>query len=910
MKVFYSYFIMLCFFSVIVVAQKARVFGMILDKATKEPLAFANVQIKGTNKGVMTDFDGKYEIKLVAGDYTLIYSTVGYDSKETIITLKKGQQKKHNELLSESKKGIALESVLVKTKTVKNKETALLAEQKGLAMIKESIGVARLSKMGISSVARATTKIAGVYKSENKGDLFVRGLSDRYIATTMNRLPIPSDDVAKKNIDLGLFGTQIIENVALSKTYNTANYGDQSAGNIDITSKVYHNKKWNVNFSGGVNQNILGVDFRTTTMQNNVKLGFYKGQNTPEKNITAQGWDPTKTTFPINYNIGLSKSHKWTFQNNGALSFFLSLSQGKSNQYQKGIFKAFRANVLRQSFTDTEVFKTIYNNTALLNVILKINNAHQIGFNHLFIYKSIDNLFEQGRNSEGFVYDQDPKETEAFNRDQNLKTTLLSVQQITGKHIISEAQQISWAVGYNYLSAGEPNRIRNQLNIYGDKTVQFAHVGDFQQRKSSQHIKDFAYNGYIENQWGLQKDDDRLLKINMGANFQMKKRNFDALFVGVRAKGMRNNDGIDALSTTFTKANFENGSLTLRMRKPDIYTANFNVFAGYINANFQRGKFSGTIGLRYEYDQIKVQWDVANYVGRIGNTEKRYHNFLPAINLKYELNEKQILRMSFSKTNTLPEFKELSPFEYVSPNGRVSKGNESLEKSDNYNIDLKWSFFPSAREILSVTAFYKHIQNPINLIQMQGSSGYFQYNNTGDQAKILGVEMEARFTIFRKNEKPILSLGSNISWLFLEQDLLRNYQYSHTKKTALEGATPFIFNGNLTYETHRKKPLILTFSVNYTADKIIVLGAPEDFKRSDVLFNDQIIGKGFLRVDMTAIKNISKNLSIKINLRNLTNPSIEQTQNIRNLTTGVTKNETVSQYQNGIQGSLGLRYSF
>ena len=58
----------------------------------------------------------------------------------------------------------------------------------------------------------------------------------------MNGLPIPSDDVENKNINLNLFSTNIIKNVGISKTYSTAGYADQGSGKVDVNSKEYSKK--------------------------------------------------------------------------------------------------------------------------------------------------------------------------------------------------------------------------------------------------------------------------------------------------------------------------------------------------------------------------------------------------------------------------------------------------------------------------------------------------------------------------------------------------------------------------------------------------------------------------------------------------------------------------------------------
>ena len=114
----------------------------------------------------------------------------------------------------------------------------------------------------------------------------------------------------------------------------------------------------------------------------------------------------------------------------------------------------------------------------------------------------------------------------------------------------------------------QKNRIRNEVNILditSSPTIQYAHVGDFQQRKSTQKIEDTEYNGLIENRWALglkDEDDNRPYSLNYGLNFRHKERYFKSQFVGVRSKEFTA-PSVDDLSSTFTSVGFNNG-LTLR----------------------------------------------------------------------------------------------------------------------------------------------------------------------------------------------------------------------------------------------------------------------------------------------------------------------------------------------------------
>src|SRR5690606_36240697 len=144
--------------------------------------------------------------------------------------------------------------------------------------------------------AGAATKISGVGSSEASGDVFVRGLGDRYLSTTLNGLHIPSDDVEKKNIDLSLFTTRIIQNVSISKTYSSKYTADQASSAIDISSReLSGQEELELRISGGVNTNVAqnGVwdNFRVSPNLRNTTLGFYKGKGTLQGNITQQGWN-------------------------------------------------------------------------------------------------------------------------------------------------------------------------------------------------------------------------------------------------------------------------------------------------------------------------------------------------------------------------------------------------------------------------------------------------------------------------------------------------------------------------------------------------------------------------------------------------------------------------------------------
>lgn len=65
-------------------AQEKTITGTVTDGDTGETLPTANVVVKGTTTGTLTDFDGKYSIKANEGD-VLVFSFVGYGAEERTV---------------------------------------------------------------------------------------------------------------------------------------------------------------------------------------------------------------------------------------------------------------------------------------------------------------------------------------------------------------------------------------------------------------------------------------------------------------------------------------------------------------------------------------------------------------------------------------------------------------------------------------------------------------------------------------------------------------------------------------------------------------------------------------------------------------------------------------------------------
>src|SRR5690606_1094214 len=187
-----------------------------------EPLPYATVMLQNPDWGAEADENGYFEIECNQGSYLIEASYTGYQTFVMPYNTTNPQDISIN-LVSEN---AILDELIITVNNKKSSESVLLNDQRKSLEIKQKIGSQELLRKCVSDVATAVTKTTCVDKHESTGCIFVRGLCDRYNNSTMNGLPLLSNNPDKKNIDLDLFSTNIVEYISIDKTYLARNSGD------------------------------------------------------------------------------------------------------------------------------------------------------------------------------------------------------------------------------------------------------------------------------------------------------------------------------------------------------------------------------------------------------------------------------------------------------------------------------------------------------------------------------------------------------------------------------------------------------------------------------------------------------------------------------------------------------------
>lgn len=916
--------IALVFISQLVSAQsKGTLKGMLSDgESNNDPLPFANVFIKGTTIGGTSDFDGNYTLSLAAGNHILVFSFIGYTTVEKNIIVKAGETLTVNQQLS-AKAGLTLDEVQIQGTVNRSKVSTLLVDQKKAILIKTTIGAQELENKGVSDLATAVTKATGVSKQEGSNTVFVRGLGDRYNSTTLNGLPLPSNNPSMKNISLDIFSTDIVQKIDINKIYTGSIYGDFAGANINIFSKE-HVGKPSVDFEigSGTNSNLSSVFYiqdgpNYTGFYNNT----YPTNALSDYNFTTSLDNTSK--MPIATNLSIKGGKKYQIGEDGSLNVFGTFSFSNGYKFKEGI-KRGGVNAQGLAYTDYTFKSYNYttNTTGMLNGTYKVNTKNTYKFSSLFInfsnqsldeYKGVINVFDNASNGGGFV------KRATFDR------TTLFINQILGNHKFGETKELDWGVGYNHVNNVIPDRRQNMLvpksdnDPKGVKIVSDLAASDnhrFYQELIEDELATNVIGSYV---FEKDKEDQYKGKLTLGYSGRFKKVNFKATQFNFRINKnvVQPNVNPSSLNTYFTQANLTSNLFKIETFRGDVSTANAldpqtyfgNQFinGGFLEAEYRfTSKFTAVLGIRFEHIYQDISWKTS--LDPIGDKDAFTKvEFLPNATFKYEVNDKNNLKLAASKSYTLPQYKERAPFQFEEVT-QIKFGNPKLNTSTNYNADLRWEYFPKSGEVISVTGFGKIIQNPINEVVVASATNDISYVNTGKQASVFGAEFEIRKNIFSlENEKEIdiltnkLSAGFNASYMYSNQDFDRlkvinenNLNVNFTNKEGrLTGASDLILNADVTYRKDFSKTanVLATITYNYFSDRVYAIGSAG---------KGDLIDKGIGSLDVILKSELSKKIKLGFSLKNVLNPTIKRIQEIQNI--------EVHSFKNGMNASLSLTY--
>ncbi len=867
--------------------------GCVKDRQSNEPLIGATVKVVGSSVAAITDIDGNFQLSgLKDGIYDIEIKYIGY--KTAVKRQVKIEDNKVTTLDFEMEAdNRQLAGVEVVAKANRESENVTMMEQKRSIVAIQTIGAQELSRKGISDAQAAVAKISGISKQEGVKNVFVRGLGDRYNITTLNRYPLPSEDPEYKNIALDFFSTDIIQSIDVNKAFYSNTPADAAGADINITSKeLTGDHKLAVSLSGGFNTQTLSSDFMR---MDGVNAFGFANRTQPGDNLDTYNFrnslDPSKQNLQINQSYTISGGKRFDIGGN-PLSFFAVLSHNKDyTHYDEEVRNSTTSGTLSQDM-DGDISKVETSQIAMANLEYSHNRKHRIAYNFMMVHATEESVGDYL----GMDADYQSSDTyEGFMRRQQANDNMLIVNQLDTRWTLGKQLGLNAGVSYNMINGYEPDRRINNLVLTDDGYVPMKGTGVQQRYFSKLNDKDLNVRAALT--YKLKDRFDQASNIQIGYMGRFVDDGFEATEYDMSVVRQYPFD-IDNIrfDDYYTQDNFAYGTFLLD-RNTESYDVKKNIHSAYAEATYQlTPAFTANIGLKYDNVDLKVDYNV-NRGGSQGAQKIDKSYFLPSLNLRYNISEDHALRLAASKTYTLPQAKEISPYRYVSVSFK-SQGNPDLKPSDNYNIDLKWDWYISPSELFSVTGFYKYIKRPISRIEVASAGGFLSYRNIADHATAAGVEMELKKHIFSHNlaEEGLsrLSFGINGAYTYTCAKVPLATDPSGSQ---LEGAAPWIVNADLNYLLRKgSNSLTAALVFNYFSDRIYTIGT-EGYQ--DIMEN------GIPTLDFVASTQLGKHFSISLKARNLLNSTHQLTRkgNADN------KEVVLSKYKKGMDLSIGLTYN-
>ena len=637
----------------------------------------------------------------------------------------------------------------------------------------DNLGADFISKAGASTAAAAMRMVTGANVQDGKY-VVIRGLGDRYTATLLNNVRLPTSDKDKRTVQLDQFPSAMIESIQVSKTFTPDQQGDASGGTINIVTKSVPDKTvMQASVSMEFDTNATGNDNFKTTRDGGSAMGGMRGLghypnykpsdlDVPRGEDVIRSSHITTTTPFANYGfkgaVGDVYQMGETWQVgallNGSFSQKYRYYEGERDQLKRQLPASQTAiETADHKSTETSTDEQLWNTSFTLGAKSE-NNEIKLTGTYTHLARELINMRYED-------YEPTTVKTNAKNKavtTNRLRQFSTMSQysensngglQLSGRHVIEPLNdfEIDWTGAYSLSESTEPDRqlysgqyeYKNVRDRYGNVTEDFSRM---------------TSNNGLERRWQDIREDSLQFQLNAKQPYELLEQEgyfksglfMDRLMRTYRNRIYRQNTSNDARDE-YDFSGFQDvyGSLPLGM--PTEFSTDYDgeqhILAYYAMTRLPLPEWIDVIGgARAEGTRLETEvWSAAPsmngniFVTRVepnasginvvrkgelisedeAGSSTEQIDLLPAISVNFKKITDVSIRLAYSETIARPTFKELTPVEYTEDDpDRAFIGNQNLELSNLRNYDARIEWRPGGGlDMLAASAFYKTINNPI-----------------------------------------------------------------------------------------------------------------------------------------------------------------------------------------------------
>ncbi len=262
----------------------------------------ASISIPGTTYTASTDEFGVYVLNIPRGEYKIVVSAAGFQ-EASAANVRVMADLGINATVTLQPEGTApmagavagsggdVEEVFVIG--VFNPKDDAISIQRNAESITSAIDIAQIERFGDSDVGAVLNRVSGVAVVDRKYAT-VRGLDGRYISSTLNGLLMPSTDTQRREVELDLFPTVIVEGIEIQKSYTADQLATTTGGAIMINTKgIPEERILQVSGSLGYNPGTTFDDILSYASSNGDWAGYDSGlQRAPQRCSWTHRWWP------------------------------------------------------------------------------------------------------------------------------------------------------------------------------------------------------------------------------------------------------------------------------------------------------------------------------------------------------------------------------------------------------------------------------------------------------------------------------------------------------------------------------------------------------------------------------------------------------------------------------------------
>lgn len=914
-----------------VFSQNGSIAGKVVDYKTKEAIIGASVVIQGTTVGSATDVEGNFIISNVRpGIYTVVVSYIAYKT-QTIpdVVVEAGNK---TTLSIDLPEDVAeLQEIVITARKEIASDVNLMKSIRDSKLVVSGISSEQIVRLPDRDAAQIAQRVPGVTIADNRF-VVVRGVPQRYNQVLINGAIGPSTETDSRSFSFDLIPSGFIDQMLIYKSATPEMPGDFSGGLIQIVTKEPADNFIKFGVSAGFRQYATFENFFSPDGSPTDMLGFDNGfrslpDNFPSTNLLKS----SDRSSSVRERAGRSLTNNFALNNrtapmdmgaNFTLSQNFRLGRLKVGNYTSLSYARSFANVaaefnrfneftnssLSERFTFTDrTYSEEARVSAMHNWDFKWSDRHRIEFKNFFV--------QLGESRTTLREGRDFVQLPNFDR-QNYSYYYLArgiySGQLQGTHEVGASSKLSWVLGTNYINKNEPDFRR--FRTLRDRQFQGTEEPFFMQLPPNSNLFDAsrfwsdltdlsltqAVN--FEHKFG-KEEDKRVPTLRAGYLGEFRSRDFSARYLSYLAPNPAAVEDIirQPLGNVFSPANINRADglvIEEGTNQSDSYSGTNQLFAGYVSATVPIGDVDLNAGFRGEYN-VQQLTSISN-LGPV-NVNNPVFAPLPSLNVAWNISDRSLVRVAYSRTVNRPEFRELAPFLFYQFEFDANIiGTPNLKTAFVTNLDARWEMYPNPGEVISVGAFYKHFKDPIELYNLiVGESPQFFYANS-PKAFSAGGELEIRKSLASLGVSRFLrntTLNFNAAYIFSQVDVGSNPQFANQARLRpLTGQSPYIVNFGAYYKDE-ESGFSANLAYNVFGRRIFVVG--------DILYPTWMEMPRNI-VDMQIAKEFAHRFELKFNVQNLLNATYAFRQDNANNSIIEDTDPLVRGYRLGAQYTLSF----